>query len=280
VTLRASYHCHSNWSDGSASVAEVVGAAREAGLAQIAMTDHYTPLPGGGTVEWSMGPRCVEPYAESVWTVREAEAEIEVLLGIEADFFPETVGALRERLGPLPFDLVIGSVHFVDDFAIDEPEGWPDLSEPERVGVWRGYWERIAQLAASDAFDIVGHLDLPKLFGGRAPLELAELEDAALDAIAEADMAIELNTAGVDKAPRQPYPSLRLLRAARERDIPLVITADAHAPSQVTRHFPRAAELARHAGYTQLATYRSRVRGSTPLAHEPVPPLPRSSRSL
>ena len=96
--------------------------------------------------------------------------------------------------------------------------------------MWKGYWERIGQMAASGIYDFAAHLDLPKKFGFRPTIDLAQEAHTALDALAAAGMAIEINTAGWSLPAREAYPSLDLLRAARERDIPLLINADAHRP--------------------------------------------------
>jgi histidinol-phosphatase (PHP family) len=162
---------------------------------------------------------------------------------------------------------VIGSVHYVDGFPIDEnTRFWDALSEAERNEKWRLYWVRMRQLAESGVYDFVAHPDLPKKFGHRPTVDLAAEIAAALDAIAAADLAIEINTAGWSLPAGEAYPSLDLLKAARARNIPLLINADAHFPEFLTRNFDRARELARQAGYTELVRYERRQRYPVPLA--------------
>jgi histidinol-phosphatase (PHP family) len=78
-------------------------------------------------------------------------------------------------------------------------------------------------------------------------------------------MAVEVNTAGWHTASREAYPEPALLRACRERGIPTLINADAHAPAFLTRDFDRAVELARSAGYTEVARFARRQRRAHPL---------------
>src|SRR5262249_54814549 len=104
-----------------------------------------------------------------------------------------------------------------------------------------------------------------KKFGHRPTADLDNEESAALDAIAAAGMAIEINTAGWNLPAREAYPSLRLLRAARQRRIPLLINSDAHRPEHLTWEFDRARALARDAGYTELSRYAGRRRFAVPL---------------
>lgn len=266
IRMRISYHNHTTWSDGAPTLAAQIQAARQAGLDELGISDHYVLYPGGEAVEWSMP---VDLLGDYVLELRAAAAETKGLvlrLGIEADYFPGTAEELRERLAPYPFDYVIGSVHYVDGFPIDEDaRRWNELSEEERNGLWRRYWLRIRRMAESGVYDFAAHLDLPKKFGHRSTADLAREEHAALDALAAAGMAIEINTAGWSLPAGEAYPSLELLREARRRDIPLLINADAHFPEFLTRNFDRARELAREAGYTELARYERRQRFSYPL---------------
>jgi histidinol-phosphatase (PHP family) len=257
--MLTSYHNHTTWSDGAPTLAAQIQAARAAGLDELGISDHYTLHPSGEEVEWSMPLDLIGDY---VLELRSAAAEVRGLtlrIGVEADFFPETVDALRERLAPYPWDYVIGSVHYADAFPIDEnSRNWDALTEAQRNETWRLYWKRVRQLAESGVFDFVGHLDLPKKFGHRPTLDLSADSAAALDAIADAGMAIEINTAGWSLPAREGYPSLDLLREARRREIPLLINADAHFPEFLTRDFERARRLARDAGYSELVRYENR----------------------
>src|SRR5207245_6846079 len=118
--MLTSYHNHTTWSDGAPTLAAQIQAARGAGLDELGISDHYVLYPGGEPVEWSMPPDLLGDY---VLELRAAAAETKGLvlrLGIEADYFPETVDELRCRLAPYPFDYVIGSVHFLDGFPLDE----------------------------------------------------------------------------------------------------------------------------------------------------------------
>lgn len=263
-----SYHNHTRWSDGTCTLEEQLAAARDNGLDELGISDHYVLPPeavGAEAVEWSMP---LSHLGEYVAQLQEAArtAEPTLRLGLEADFFPETIDALRETLAPYPFDYVIGSVHYVDGFPIDgHARDWETLTTEQVNATWRLYWQRIRQMAESHVFDFAAHLDLPKKFGFRPTENLTAEAHAALDALAASDMAIEINTAGWSLPAREGYPSLDLLCAAREREIPLLINADAHTPRNLTRDFDRARTLAREAGYTSLVRYEKRERFSIPL---------------
>jgi len=260
-----SYHNHTDFSDGKAAVADMVEAATQAGLGEFGISDHLIIHPEGRTFRWGMPPQRLAGYAAEVRRAART-ARLPVRLGIEADFFPETVAETRRALARHAFDFVIGSVHFADDFLVDETRRpWEDLTAEQRQVKWDRYWGLVAQLAASRAFDFVAHLDIPKKFGYRMEPEAPDSALAALDAIADAGMALEVNTSGWHQPCREAYPSPALLSQAHRRGIPILISADAHAPADVARSFGAALLLAREAGYTQTVRYAARRRSFTPL---------------
>ncbi|MDX9979064.1 MAG: histidinol-phosphatase HisJ family protein [Lentisphaeria bacterium] len=261
-----SYHNHSTWSDGTRPIAEMVAAAAAAGLVEFGMSDHYvlTPYRASNASEWSMPLDRLHDYAAEVQAAQ--REDIQVRLCLETDYFPETWRDLPGRLAGIPFDCLIGSVHYANEFPIDgNAVFWTPLSQEQVDEVHRLYWTRIRELAECGLFDLVGHLDLPKKFGFYPKADLAREREAALDAIAAAGMAIELNTAGWDKPCAECYPAPDLLRAARRREIPVAISADSHAPGTVTAHFRRAAELLRGLGFASTVRFRQRERFAVPL---------------
>lgn len=262
--MRTSYHNHTVWSDGTATLAQMLAGARAAGLDEFGMSDHFVLFPEGRgkDADWIMPPAFLDEYVATLWEAARAEpAGLTVRVGVEADYFPETIETTKSRLAQHRLDYIIGSVHFADRFPIDcAAKFWDDLTQEGRNAVWRRYWQRIRELAESGLADFIGHLDLPKKFGHFPTIDLTAEADAALDAIAAHDLAIEINTAGWQKPVREAYPSPDLLRKARRRDIPLVINADAHTPADVAAHYDRACALARDAGYTHLVRYAGRER--------------------
>jgi len=265
------YHNHTRWSDGRATLEEMIAGARAAGLAEFGISDHYAPFPDGRTVDWALPPAFLPEYVARVLAAKEAETSgLVIRLGIEIDFFPETIEATKTVLAQYPFDFLIGSVHFVKPgshfFPIDFAASyWEALSPDEVNTIWRRYWQAICALAESGVCDFIGHLDLPKKFGFLPTTDLTDEVNAALDVIAAAGLAIEINTSGWQKPIAEAYPASPLLRSAHELDIPLLINADAHLPIDAAADFPRARILARDAGYSELVRYDRRRRFFYPL---------------
>jgi histidinol-phosphatase (PHP family) len=260
---RISYHNHTTWSDGSSTIPEMIDAARKAGLKEFGVSDHFALAEGNPRFRWALPPDSLDQYIAEVRQLSDSTEDIDVRLGLEVDYFPETVNQVKERLAACEFDYLIGSVHFVKEFAIDlNSKPWEGISQQARNEIWRSYWRLLREAAESRIFDVLGHFDLPKKFKFHPTIDLSAEACEVLDAVAAADMAIEINTSGWDKPVAEAYPSLRYLREANRRGIPLLISADAHSAAEVTRHFERARELAAEAGYTQLVRFERRQRSA------------------
>jgi histidinol-phosphatase (PHP family) len=258
--MKTSYHVHTRWSDGGEKIPAYVRAAGEMGLDELGFSDHYVLHPSGDQIRWGIPLNKLPRYVAEVRAAAQKSPEgLTIRLGIEMDYFPEQEDAIRKVLGEYPFDYVIGSVHFFHEFPIDEAaEIWERIAQSERDEIIRGYWVRMKRMAESGLFDVAGHLDLTKKFGYRPSTEPAEEISAALGAIAEKGMVVELNTAGWHVPVGEQYPSEDILRECFERGIPVIVAADAHKPENLTRDYPRAYALLRQIGFTELALFAER----------------------
>jgi histidinol-phosphatase (PHP family) len=98
--------------------------------------------------------------------------ETDLRLGIEADFVPGREDRMAALLDQHEWDYVIGSVHFLGDYAVDwddpEIDVWRRESTPERV--WKRYFDAVREAALSGLYDIIGHPDLVKIWGSGRPV--------------------------------------------------------------------------------------------------------------
>jgi len=261
----ATYHNHSTYSDGSRTVAQVVDRARELGVEELGLSDHYVLHPDGLTPDWAMHPDRLGEYVADLTAYRDHRHPV-VRVGLEVDWFPGHGAALAAALEPHRFDYLIGSVHELDHFPLDfTAEHWDRLEPDERDEMFRGYWVAIRGMAEAGLFDIVGHLDLPKKFGHAPRIDLDAEISAALDAIAESGMAIELNTAGWHKPCAEAYPSPALLAECHRRGIPALFTADAHHPDHLLMDAERAARVLWDAGYREVVRFADRQPHAVPI---------------
>ncbi len=247
------YHTHTaRCGHAHGTPAEYVEAARAAGLLAIGVADHLPLLPDPDP-ELSMEVCELGAYVGEVLELKAAFPGF-VLLGVEADYRPETVSEVRSLLEGQPFDYVIGSVHHLGDWGFDDPRQMEGYGSREIDDVWIDYLELVGEAAESGLFTILGHLDLVKKFGYRPTRALNTEFDRVVERISRAGVAIEINTAGLHKPVKEAYPSSAILQKLRTADIPITFGSDAHRPEEVGRDFAHAAELARTAGYDEFAT--------------------------
>jgi histidinol-phosphatase (PHP family) len=245
---------------------EMIDGARRAGLDELGISDHFALTRDKRRFSWALAPDFLDAYVEEIVRAKENTKDLIIRLGLEVDYFPESLDMVKERLAPYPFDFLIVSVHFIDGFIIDlNAQPWEGLTQDHRNQIWRSYWQYLGEAASSNYFDIIGHFDLPKKFNYYPSIDLTKEALEALDAIAASDMTIEINCAGWDKPVQEAYPAPFYLQEANRRKIPLIINADAHSAEDLIRNFDRARQLAVSAGYTELVRFDQRRRISYPL---------------
>jgi histidinol-phosphatase (PHP family) len=259
------YHVHTTFSDGSGSVAECIEQAIAVGLPEIGIADHLSPVQPSPWAMPTIPFARLERYVEEVRSVAGRYDEITVLLGVEADYAPEHEPQLAALLDAWPFDYVIGGVHAVDGFDFDDPARREDSRWSDADALFAAYYAAVRRAAEFGGFDIIAHLDYIGLWGHRPGPAVAGIIDSALEAIAASGAAMELNTDRFSDPAGVMYPSGELLRAARIRGIPLVISSDAHAAVQVGQLWDEAMERAAAAGFQEALRLSNRT--MMPLPH-------------
>lgn len=231
-------------------------------VAEIAVTEHVHRFTQAA--DWMDNPfwrgeaeMDLDAYCAALAAARDDHG-LPVLVGIEMDWLPERRGEIAELLADRPFDIVLGSVHWLGALAVDHPD-YPAWDRLPAEQVWAAYLTELRAAAVSGLFDVLAHPDLPKVFGHRMPAGLAGELEETVAAIAEAGVAIECSSAGLRKRIRELYPDPDLLARFREAGIPATLSSDAHAPGDVARDYPTAVAALRGAGYTTITRLRGRV---------------------
>lgn len=205
----------------------------------------------------------LESYVAAV--VAAQERGLPVKLGLEVDFFPNSIEAVLDLLEPYPWDFLIGSIHWVGGWSIDHDDA---VFEFDRRGVeqaYQDYFEWETALASSGSVDILAHADVVKKYGHRlASPPLASYQRVAT-AAAETGTAIEVSTAGLHKPIGEMYPAPEFLQVCFEAGVEISLASDAHFPHEAARDRHLAVAAARAAGYTRRVRFTRRVRELVPL---------------
>ncbi|MRS11457.1 MAG: histidinol-phosphatase HisJ family protein [Actinobacteria bacterium] len=245
---------------------QYVRAAASCGVRTLGITDHL-PLPPTlldripSAREYAMPLGELGEYVEEVGRAGDLGNQIgvEVLLGIEIDAVPELYAHASELLSRHPFDVVLGSVHFIDDWAFDDPELIGRYEDWNLEDLWERYFGEMIDAARSGLADVVAHADLVKKFHSHPTGAVGHLYAFAADSLAEAGVAVEVNTAGLRKPCGEIYPAPAFLRELNRAGVPATVGSDAHAPGDVGAAGRQAVQALEDAGYQSVVIYRKRV---------------------
>ena len=292
------YHVHLWPHENVAEVSELrlerlgryVETARTEGVGEIALTEHlfrFDAVHHIANAFWRSEPNGelagqmaayfdhhatvdLDRYVESVLEAK--EAGLPVVLGLEVDYYPGRMAAVAGLLDGYPFDVLLGSVHWLGAWGFDILEG-PALVEWDRRAandVWKAYTEALEELAASGMCDVLAHPDLVKLVGRYPdPGLLAECYDRMAEAAAANGLAAEISSAGFRKPVAEAYPAPDLLRRFFLRGVPITLASDAHGSAGVAARSADLVALARTAGYGSLRAFRHRHGVDVSIATEP-----------
>lgn len=187
----------------------------------------------------------------------EFEDKIDILLGYEVDFLDNFID---ERVIKSDVDYLIGSVHFINSWGFDNPEFIGEYKNKDIDKIWEDYFDAIKNMAKSGLFNVVGHLDLLKIFRFLPKKDIRVLAKNAIKEIKKSDMVVELNSAGLRKPIEEIYPSKELLELIKDNDIKITFSSDAHKPEDVGFGSEKIIKLAREFEYNEVAVFKKKER--------------------
>ncbi|MGM0518771.1 MAG: histidinol-phosphatase [Campylobacterota bacterium] len=263
--MRVDLHNHTTLCNHAVgSVDEYINKAIEKKIDVFGFSEH---APMSFDEKYRMPFNTIEFYETTLKYYKEIyKDKIELLMGYEVDFM-QTV-CMHEEILKADVDYLIGSVHFLESknnsgdsktpWGFDNPEFIGEYKSKNIDQIWKDYFDAIFLLAKSGKFDIVGHLDLIKVFKYMPRGDIKLIAQDALKQIKKSNMIIEINAAGIRKPINEPYPSKQLLELAYELGIDITFSCDAHSIEQVGYGYEQAINLAKEVGYEKCALFRKR----------------------
>jgi len=259
------YHIHTTLSKHArGDMAEYVDCAIEAGLTEIGFSDHMPVMP---EPKYCMSYDDLPRYRDAVADITERFAgRITIRFGCEMDIVPGHLDEIHRIIDDYRFDYVIGSIHYLDGWPFDQPQYSDRYSTEPLEKIYERFFDAVIAGMEAGFYDIIGHIDLIKCMGYRPVSPLTGLYESVADEVRRHDLAVEINTSGLDKPIGEQYPSRELLEILVSRGVPLTVGSDSHAPEQVGRHFDVVESMLRDIGAGQIAYFDNRVRMLRPLA--------------
>lgn len=202
--LRGDLHCHSDWSDGTTPIADMVTAARVLGHEYLALTDHSPRLRVANGLS-------AERLREQLGVVAGLSGDgFTLLSGIEVDILDD--GALDQDDALLDeLDVVVASAH--------------SKLRMDATAMTR----RLVAAASHPRVDVLGHVTGRLIAGERGTRPPSTFDARAVfDACAAHGVAVEINA-----RPEREDPPDELIAVALEAGCLFAIDSDAHAPGQL-----------------------------------------------
>lgn len=205
AALRGDLHLHSNWSDGSAPIEEMMTTAAELGHEYCALTDHSPRL----TIANGLSPERLRRQLDEIDALRDKFA-MRILTGIEVDILED--GSLDQEPELLErLDIVVASVH--SKLAMDGA----------------AMTRRMLNAVSNPHTDVLGHCTGRLVSGNRGIRPESKFDaEAVFTACRDHGTAVEINS-----RPERRDPPTRLLNLARDIGCVFSIDTDAHAPGQL-----------------------------------------------
>jgi len=258
------YHMHTpRCNHAVGEVREYAEMAIQRGLKEIGMSDH-SPMPDGFDAAWRMDASELPDYLREVESVRdEFASKLSVRVGLEADFHPGTEDAVQTMIDGYAWDYVMGSVHYIGDWAFDNPDEahrWQEMSVED---AYCDYFDLVARSASTGMFDMIGHPDLIKKFGQRAPegsMRVDKAESLMLEAVKASDTVLEISSAGLRKPVGEIYPHTKIVEKAAAMGIDFCFGSDAHAPVEVGHGMDACLDVLQSYGVHEVVAFEKRQR--------------------
>lgn len=206
AALRGDLHLHSNWSDGSASIEEMMATAAALGHEYCALTDHSPRL----TIANGLSPGRLRNQLDAIDALRDRFAPMRILTGIEVDILDD--GSLDQEPELLDrLDIVVASVHSKLSMDAD------------------AMTRRMICAVSNGHTDVLGHCTGRLVAGNRGIRPESKFDaEAVFTACRDHGTAVEVNS-----RPERADPPTRLLHLARDIGCLFSIDTDAHAPGQL-----------------------------------------------
>ena len=261
MIYRTDYHVHTIFSDGKGYPKDYIAPAIKAGLAEIGFSDHLTLT--DIQQDWSILPSRIQEYCDNVLALKNRSKNIKIRLGLEVDYLPGKEDLIYNTIKNLPLDYVIGSVHYLDNLSVDIS---PSFYEGEDIDkIFDRYFSSVEAAASTGLFDIIAHPDLVRLYGYTPATNPEPLYRRLALSLKKHDVAIEINTNGMNKPLADFYPDRRYLPIFSEAGVAVCVNSDSHHPSKIAQFFDEAYALAIASGFTGMAVFEEGERTVIPI---------------
>jgi len=266
--INFNFHQHSNFSDGAYPPEDYVKKAIALGFSAIGFTEH-SPLPFDNP--FSLKEENVEDYISTIDNLKTKFADkIKIYRALEMDYIPGMSTNFGYWKNKCNTDYLIGSVHLVSPPSNDElwftdgpkhdiyDKGLEEFFDGNIQLAVRTYYHQVNKMIETQGFDVLGHFDKIKMHNQNRFFTEDEpwyqkLIDECLDLVKQKNLIVEVNTRGIyKKRSKSLFPDDVALEKVRKLQIPILLSSDAHQPSELNLGFAETKLKLIEIGFTEL----------------------------
>lgn len=259
--FKSTFHAHSRFDDGKEELESYIIAATDRNFNVFGFSPH---APVNFETDWHMKSDNFEEYVQTTKFLREKYKDtMEIYTGLETDYY---LGCTdwRNKKG---IDYTIGAVHFlkieetgrympVDDSGLQFEESVKEGFDGNIDAFISAYYSQIREMLLKMTPNIVAHLDvirknnINKTYFDEDDEHYREEVLKTLEIISLTHVIVEVNTGGIARGyVKGPYPSIWILEACRDLDIPIMLNSDSHTPENIDAYYPQVTQLLKYVGF-------------------------------
>lgn len=263
--MRVSLHNHTTYCDGASTVEAMIHSALEKKINYFGISSH---APLKVKKYWTMNIEKLQEYINEIKQFKEKYSEeMQVLIGLEADYIPYLSYSFQYLKEQFHLDYVIGSVHvvkfrdnywFIDGDREDYVNGIKEIFQGDVRSAIRAYFDQICEMIEKEKPDVLGHVDKilmhnqNEFFGVEDEVFLQGMQNV-LEMVKKHEVIVEINTRGMytGKYPDY-YPGRYSWKWLKDHEIPIVVTSDAHKADEVLMEMDEAIKDLREFGFSEF----------------------------
>lgn len=263
-----SFHTHTNalgFFDGRDSAEEMIKKAQEIGFIKMGISNHlafHPNMPAQSKMFFSDFNKACDVYKKIIEEIRTVSLKLDfdVKVGFEVDFFPSAQwrNLFEKIMKEIKADYYIGATHYLRNKSEQYIMNLYYLKRTPEVRIdedyltvyLNNYWDNIIESIKSGYFNFIAHLDVCKLFNYCLTPEWDDRKWETIETLAKYNQPYELNTSGLSKVGEQ-HPHTWMIEELNKRNVPVIISDDAHSTDMLAQHFEEAEELLNSLNYNK-----------------------------
>lgn len=265
--MKCNYHTHTTYCDGKEEMKVFVQKAIDLQFDHLGFSSHAPILKENN---FSIQKDEIPHYIADIEKYQKEFSNIKLFKALECDFIPNLTYPFDYFKDTFHLDYLIGGIHLVKTpdqenvWFIDGSkqqiydEGLAKFFQNNIKKAVTAFWEQTYEMIETQKFDIIAHIDKIKMHNQNRFFKEDEkwyrgMAEHAIDLIYKNNIIVEINSRGLyKKRCTDFYPSDFILKSVAQKNIPVVISSDAHKSEELALFYSEAKDKLKSFGIGEL----------------------------